>query len=94
MDMNLIQFVPEQLIILIASLWVIGYFLKNTKAIPDSYIPFILMALSILSSILIMGININSVLQGIICAAVAVLGKNIEKQGQEITELFSTKDKK
>lgn len=94
MDMNLIQFVPEQLFILIAALWVIGYFIKNTKVIPDSYIPFILIILSVLASILIMGVNINSILQGIICAAVAVFGKNIAKQGQEIADVFSTKEKK
>jgi 4-hydroxybenzoate polyprenyltransferase len=86
---TLIQFVPQQLLILVAALWVVGYFVKNTQKIPDAYIPFVLMVLAIAGSILMMGTNVTSVLQGIISAAVAVLGKNIVKQGAEI---ISSKD--
>lgn len=90
MDMNIISFVPEQLGILVAALWVIGYFVKNTKKIPDAYIPFILIVLSVIASLFIMGANVVSVLQGIICAAVAVLGSNVIKQGSELLSVFSS----
>ena len=81
---NLMQFVPQQLGILVAALWVVGYFLKGTKKVSDSYIPFILAVLGIAGSVLMMGISVTSVLQGIISTAVAVYGKNVVKQGAEI----------
>ena len=81
---NLVQFVPEQLGILVASLLVFGTMLKSTNKIQDAYIPFILIVLGIIGSVLMMGTSVTSVLQGIIATAVAVYGKNILKQSKEI----------
>jgi type III secretory pathway component EscS len=91
---NLVKFVPEQLLILVAALGVVGYFVKSTNKIQDAYIPFILMVLGVAGSLLMMGLNVTSVLQGIISAAVAVLGNNIVKQGSEILGTTDTTDVK
>ena len=87
---QLISYVPTELGILVAALWVIGYFVKNTNKVPDAYIPFILIVLGIIGAISLNGLSTLSILQGIICAAVAVLGKNLVKQGSEIIQEIST----
>ena len=91
---QLSQYVPAELGILVATLWVIGYFVKQTNKISDAYIPFILMVLGIAGAVLIQGFTIISVLQGIICAAVAVFAKNVVKQGAEIIDSFTNTESK
>lgn len=86
--MDLIKFVPEQLLILVPALFMIGFWIKNTNIIEDCYIPFILMAISIIFSIFIMGFTSVAILQGIICTGVAVLVENVAKQGTEIADKF------
>ena len=87
---NLMVFVPQQLGILVAALYVIGVFLKRTpeKYMPDWCIPWVLVILGILGSI---GIEVidqtfssalltTSILQGLCAAGVAVLGNQVYKQ--------------
>lgn len=78
--MDFVQFIPEQLAILSAALWVLGVMLKNAEFIKDNYIPFVLLALGIVFSLAIMGFSAEAILQGIMCAAAAVLVENIKKQ--------------
>ena len=78
--MELINFVPEQLLILVAALYIIGVFLKDSKKIKDYLIPWILLTISIGFSIAINGISATSILQGIICTGVAVLSNQLIKQ--------------
>ncbi len=77
---NLIKFVPEQLLILVAALYIVGYFLKKTPKVLNWTIPWILMFLGIGFSISIMGLNANSILQGIICSFSAVATNQFVKQ--------------
>lgn len=76
---NLIQFVPEQLLIVVAALYVLGLFLKNSK-VKDYLIPWVLLIVSVIASIAIGGINITSVLEGVICCGVSVLSNQLVKQ--------------
>jgi hypothetical protein len=89
---ELTTYIPAELGILVVALWVIGYFVKNVNVIKDAYIPFILIALGIIGSIALQGVSTLAVLQGIICAAVAVLGKNVIKQGAELLNLSDKDD--
>ena len=77
---NLIQFVPEQLLILVAALYVIGIFLKGSNKIKDNFIPWILLVLGIGFSICINGIRATAILQGVICTGVSVLSNQLKKQ--------------
>ena len=77
---NIIKFVPEQLLILVAALYVVGVFLKSTPKIQDWFIPWIILILGIGFSISIMGINPTSILQGIICAFGAIGTNQLVKQ--------------
>ncbi|CEK30249.1 holin protein [[Clostridium] sordellii] len=77
---TIINFVPEQLLILVAALYVIGIFLKRTPKIKDWSIPWILLVLGISFSIPIMGFNATSILQGIICSFGAIATNQLVKQ--------------
>ena len=77
---NLIKFVPEQLLILVAALYVVGMFLKKTPKVKDWIIPWILLILGVIFSISIMGINATSILQGIICSFGAIATNQFVKQ--------------
>ena len=50
--MDIIKFIPQQLLILVASVYVLGVFLKQTESIKDKYITIILMAFSIALSLI------------------------------------------
>ncbi|CEN89588.1 holin protein [[Clostridium] sordellii] len=77
---TIINFVPEQLLILVAALYVIGIFLKRTPKIKDWSIPWILLVLGISFSIPIMGFKATSILQGIICSFGAIATNQLVKQ--------------
>ena len=79
---NLLTFIPENLLILVAAIYVMGIFLKRLERVKDNYITVILMLFAITFAILLNVINsqykvvyeaiINAVLQGILCWGVAI----------------------
>lgn len=79
---NLLTFIPENLLILIAAIYVFGIFLKKLESVKDNYITLILMLFAIICAVLLNIFNskysnayeatINSILQGILCWGVAV----------------------
>lgn len=77
---ELIKFVPEQLYILVAGLYVIGIFFKNIPKVKDWTIPWLLTVLGIGFSIALNGFNATSILQGIVCTGVSVYGNQLFKQ--------------
>lgn len=70
--MNLISFLPEQLFILIAAIYVLGIILKKTEKIVDNYIPLILVVFAIIFSVSIQEFTPHAILQGILCWGVSV----------------------
>ncbi|WP_027633398.1 phage holin family protein [Clostridium hydrogeniformans] len=84
--MDLIKFVPEQLLILVAALYVIGIFLKASK-IKDWTIPWILLVVGIIGAIGIEGISVLAIIEGVICTGVAVLINQLIKQSTEKKDL-------
>ncbi|MFC4102898.1 phage holin family protein [Paenibacillus xanthanilyticus] len=82
MDWNVLQgLIDPSLVVVVAVCWVLGYILKQTPQVPDWSIIFIVTAFAIGAVILTLGLTIESVLQGILCGAVAVYGNQIIKQG-------------
>ncbi|MDI3117599.1 phage holin family protein [Clostridioides difficile] len=77
---NLISFIPEQLLILVAALSIIGKGCKKYKQLDNKYIPIILLVLGIGFSIWMLGLNPNAVLQGVICWGVAIGANQVYKQ--------------
>ena len=82
MEMNLMEFVPSHLAILIVCIYVVGVFFKNLNSVPDKYITIILMLFGITFAVLLSIINaqykvafdviVNGILQGICCWGVSV----------------------
>lgn len=82
--MDIIKFIPEQLLILVASIYVLGVFLKRIESIKDKYITVILMAFSIVLSLILQGLNANAFLQGILCWGVAIgINQTAKQLGKE-----------
>ena len=88
------SFVDPKLAIVPIVLYVIGVFIKNSESVPNKYIPFLLMPCGIIlaAGILFTGLPdygapsvvsliVTSIIQGIICAAVAVFANQLIKQG-------------
>ncbi|GBF73038.1 hypothetical protein PA598K_01323 [Paenibacillus sp. 598K] len=71
--------VPE-LAGVLALCWVVGYGAKLTPRIPDWLIIYIVTAVGVVMSGLLMGWGVDSVIQGVLVAAVAVYGNQVVKQ--------------
>lgn len=90
---NLLTFIPEHLLILIAATYVFGAFLKNQDNFKDTKITVALMIFSIVGSVLLTLINteytsyitagINAVFQGILCWGAAVGVNQTIKQAKK-----------
>jgi MFS superfamily sulfate permease-like transporter len=80
---DLIEFVQEQIIVLVPVLYVIGAMLKNTPKMPDWLIPWTLLIVGILLAVLIMGDPLQGVIQGILVAGATVMAHQLIKQTGE-----------
>lgn len=70
--MDIISFIPEQLFSLIAALYVLGVLLKEIDYVDDELIPFMLLSVSVLSSITLMGLHTESIIQAVLCTGAAI----------------------
>jgi hypothetical protein len=76
----MIQYITENALILIPVLNIIGVILKDTKKIPDKYIPIILLGFGILGAVAVMGLSPEGVVQGVLVTGTAVYGNQVVKQ--------------
>lgn len=74
------NYIVDNCLILIPVLYIVATILKNLEFIKDKYIPLILLPIGIALAIAIKGIDINSVIQGILVTGVTVYGNQIFKQ--------------
>lgn len=77
---NLLNFIPEELLILIVATYVLGIFFKRLESVKDKYITIFLMVFSIVLSMVISSPSAQSLLQGILCWGVAVGVNQTAKQ--------------
>lgn len=77
--MDLIQFIPEELLILVVAVYVLGAVLKSLYFIKDEYITILLLVFSIMAT-LTNEWSMNSIFLGIIATGIAVLGNQTIKQ--------------
>lgn len=81
--MEFLNYIVDNALILIPVLYIIGTFLKGLEVVNDKYIPLILMAFSITFSIAILGLNVNSIIQGILITGATVLSNQLIKQSKK-----------
>lgn len=76
-------YVVEEALILLPLLMVVGFLLKNTLYVYDKYIPLILVGLGILLAVLLLGFSLETIIQGVFVAGLAVLSNQIYKQSKK-----------
>ena len=81
--MDLATYIIEKCLILVPCLLVLGSILKGTEKIKDKYIPLILLPLGIAGCVAIGGINVNSIIQGILVTGAAVYCNQLFVQGKK-----------
>jgi predicted neutral ceramidase superfamily lipid hydrolase len=80
------NFIKPELLIVVAVCWIFGYMLKQTPRVPDWTIIYAVTLVAIILVVLITGFNVDSVLQAILCSAVAVYGNQLVKQTKKGTD--------
>ncbi|RKD22150.1 Phage holin family Hol44, holin superfamily V [Caminicella sporogenes DSM 14501] len=78
--MDLFSYLSEESLILVPVIWVIGIFLKKTPKIPDWFIPWILLIISVVAMTVKLGFALQAFIQGILITGVSVLGHQLVKQ--------------
>ena len=78
--MEIIGYIMDNALILIPTLIVIGAIIKQVEAIPNKWIPLILLPLGIAGALALGGLSADSVIQGILVTGAAVYGNQLVKQ--------------
>ena len=72
-NMDILQFIPEELMILVIGTYLMGIALKQAKFIKDNLIPIVLLSFAVVFSCLLqMTMSGLAMLQGILCWGVSV----------------------
>lgn len=78
--MDILKSINDNLLILIPVMYILGLIFKDIKIVKDKYIPLILLPIGVALAIAVKGIEVNSVIQGILITGVTVYGNQIFKQ--------------
>ena len=78
--MDFLKYITERMLILIQALYIIGMIIKGTDEIKNKYIPVILLPIGIAGAIAIGGLNVDSIIQGILITGVTVYGNQLITQ--------------
>lgn len=81
--MDIMSYISQQALVLVPILYIIGMVLKSTPKVSDWLIPYILGGLGIIGAFLLLGVNIQSVIQGILAAGASVYVNQAIKQAQK-----------
>ena len=64
--MDFQNYILDQALILIPVVYILGLFLKKSRVIKNKYIPLILLFFGIALSLLLVGLNVQGIIQGIL----------------------------
>lgn len=79
----LLKYIVDEAMVLVPALMIIGYMLKQTPKIENWMIPWILLILGTIGTVLMLGVTVKGFVQGAIVTGVAVLGHQLWKQTVE-----------
>ncbi|MEK4062214.1 MULTISPECIES: phage holin family protein [unclassified Paenibacillus] len=77
------NFIKPELLIVVVACWVVGYILKQTPRVPDWTIIYVVTLVALFAVCFTLGFTPESILQGILCGAVAVYGNQLVKQAKK-----------
>ncbi|WP_144932216.1 phage holin family protein [Paenibacillus sp. 32O-W] len=84
MEWNVIyEMIDPKLLIVVGFCWVLGYVLKQTPAVPDWLIVYLVTLAAVLLTVWMFGFGAESIIQGVLCGAFAVYGHQVIKQSKE-----------
>ena len=78
--MEILGYITDRALILIPVLNIIGMIIKRLERINDKYIPIILLVLGALGTVGLLGVSVDSLIQGVLVAGTSVFGNQIVKQ--------------
>lgn len=78
--MDFTKYLVENALVLVPVLYIIGLILKGLQMIPDKYIPVILLIIGILMACLLLGFNVQAIIQGILVVGVTVYANQLLTQ--------------
>ena len=81
--MEFLNYISDNALVLIPVIYIVGMFLKGLEGVSDKYIPFVLMFVSIAFSVAMLGLNVDSIIQGILIAGTTVLSNQLIKQSKK-----------
>ena len=81
--MEFLNYISDNALVLIPVIYIVGMFLKGLEGLSDKYIPFVLMFVSIAFSVAMLGLNVDSIIQGILIAGATVLSNQLIKQSKK-----------
>ena len=81
--MDFMNYIADNALVLIPVIYIVGMFLKGLEGVSDKYIPFVLMFVSIAFSVAMLGLNVDSIIQGILISGATVLSNQLIKQSKK-----------
>lgn len=78
--MDIMTYITEYALVLIPALMVLGQIFKTIKVIPDRFIPLLLLPAGIVGAGLMLGWQVDAVVQGVLVTGTAVYGDQLVKQ--------------
>lgn len=79
----IVNLIDPSLLVVVAVCWVLGFIIKQTPNVPNWSIVYIVSAFAITAVLLLQGITVQAVLQGILCGAVSVYGHQLVTQAKK-----------
>ena len=81
--MEVANYVVQNALILIPALYILGMILKSTQKISDKYIPITLLIFGVAGAIGILGVSVDSIIQGILVTGATVYTNQLIKQSEK-----------
>lgn len=81
--MEVANYIVQNALILIPALYILGMILKSTQKISDKYIPITLLIFGVAGAIGILGVSVDSIIQGILVTGATVYANQLIKQSEK-----------
>ena len=77
------EYLVQEALIVIPALMVLGKIIKETPNFKDWLIPYILLGIGVVLTVLLLGFNVDAVIQGILVAGASVFGYELYTQARD-----------
>lgn len=78
--MEFLNYITENALLLIPALVIVGMIIKQIEVIPNKFIPLLLLVVGVAGTLTLLGVTVDSIVQGVLVTGAAVYGNQIVKQ--------------